>query len=157
MSQKVIGNQMTVVGDPNRFGEAAKRVSDRIRDLTPAIPWRPIAGLRDVVIHDYFGVDLDIVCDVTFTKVPTLREELTRLLARLDAPSRCKDSWRPALSAFSPIAPPSRCWVLSRLYGASQGNLKPRRTSLAVTKRHYSSRSDPAGFQQNRSTRPFAP
>lgn len=68
------------------LGEAAKRVSDTTRNLAPAIPWRPIAGLRDVLIHDYFGVDLDIVCDVTFAKVPTLREELKRLLARLDAP-----------------------------------------------------------------------
>jgi len=68
------------------LGEAAKRVSDPTRDLAPAVPWRPIAGLRDVVIHDYFGVDLDIVCDVTFAKVPPLREELKRLLARLDAP-----------------------------------------------------------------------
>jgi uncharacterized protein with HEPN domain len=40
------------------LGEAAKRVTDPTRDLAPAIPWRPIAGLRDVVIHDYFGVDL---------------------------------------------------------------------------------------------------
>ena len=67
------------------LGEAAKRVSDPTRNLASAIPWRPIAGLRDVVIHDYFGVDLDVVCDVTFAKVPALREELKRL-----APSRAR-------------------------------------------------------------------
>lgn len=51
------------------LGEAAKRVSDGTRALSPAIPWRSITGFRDVLIHDYFGVDLNIVSDVVFVKV----------------------------------------------------------------------------------------
>jgi uncharacterized protein with HEPN domain len=41
--------------------------------------------MRDVLIHDYFGVDLDIVCDVALAKVPLLHATLEALLAELDA------------------------------------------------------------------------
>lgn len=63
------------------IGEAAKHVSEPFRDRYPAIPWRAMAGMRDRVIHNYLGVDYEIVWDVVKNKTPTLRADLECILA----------------------------------------------------------------------------
>jgi uncharacterized protein with HEPN domain len=75
-----------VVRNLEVLGEAAKRVSPEHKALLPALPWREMAGMRDVLIHDYFGVDLDVVCDVALTKVPAIATALSELLGTLDRP-----------------------------------------------------------------------
>jgi uncharacterized protein with HEPN domain len=66
------------------LGEAAKRVPEDVRQRAAAIDWRKLAGIRDVLAHTYFEVDLDIVCDAATSKVPELVEPLRRLLPELD-------------------------------------------------------------------------
>ena len=62
------------------IGEAAKHVPDSIRSGSPGIEWRAMAGIRDRLIHDYFGVDYDIVWDVAVRKVPELLAEIRSLV-----------------------------------------------------------------------------
>jgi uncharacterized protein with HEPN domain len=52
------------------LGEAAKRVSQDVRDDHPDVPWRQIAGLRDVLVHQYMGVDLSGVWEVANGRIP---------------------------------------------------------------------------------------
>jgi uncharacterized protein with HEPN domain len=73
-----------VVRNLEVLGEAAKKVSGPLRARAPGVPSREIAGMRDVLIHDYFGIDLDIVCDVALVKVPGLHLTLMDLLRQLD-------------------------------------------------------------------------
>ena len=56
------------------IGEAAKRVSEDIRVKYPDIPWREMAGMRDKLIHEYFGLDEDL---------PSLSESIARILSEL--------------------------------------------------------------------------
>lgn len=61
------------------IGEAAKRLPADVKDSCPGIAWRDIAGLRDIIVHEYFGLDLDIVWDVIDSRVPSLLAELRNI------------------------------------------------------------------------------
>ncbi len=56
--------QDAVIRNFEVMGEATKRLSQAVRDAHPEVPWRRVAGFRDVLIHDYFGIDLDEVWGV---------------------------------------------------------------------------------------------
>jgi len=62
------------------IGEATKHIPDSFRSLNPSIPWRQMAGMRDRLIHGYFGVDLEIVWETILHVLPQLHEETCRLL-----------------------------------------------------------------------------
>src|SRR6266536_1170406 len=62
------------------IGEAAKRVSDGTRASHPEVAWKDMAGMRDRVVHDYFGVSLDIVWDVVEIHLGPLRIQILPLL-----------------------------------------------------------------------------
>jgi uncharacterized protein with HEPN domain len=64
------------------IGEASKKVSTDLKNRYPKINWKAIAGMRDRLIHDYFGVDYEIVWDVVQNKIPALREDILEILER---------------------------------------------------------------------------
>jgi len=62
------------------IGEASKKLLQHIRALQSDVEWRKMTGMRDRLIHDYFGVDYTIVWDVVANKLPDLRKKLQALL-----------------------------------------------------------------------------
>lgn len=76
-----------VIRNVEIIGQAVKGLSDRTRALQPDVPWRRIAGMRDKLIHEYFGVDLALVWDVVERELPALRPQVEALIERLPADS----------------------------------------------------------------------
>lgn len=69
-----------VVRNLEIIGEAAKNVPREFRVKHNNIEWRKIAGLRDILIHDYFGIDLDILWDVIQNKLSNLKKDVSRII-----------------------------------------------------------------------------
>lgn len=66
------------------IGEASKSIPDYIQDAYPEIPWRDMAGMRDKVIHEYFGVNLKIVWKTVKDSIPELRPMFDKILKDLE-------------------------------------------------------------------------
>ncbi|MEO8325344.1 MAG: DUF86 domain-containing protein [Nitrospirota bacterium] len=75
--------QDAVVRNLEIIGEAAKHLSDSLTTSHPSIPWKQIAGMRDKLIHEYFGVDLNLVWDVVATGLPELDRTIAEILKTL--------------------------------------------------------------------------
>jgi len=73
--------QDAVIRNLEVIGEAAKNLSASLTDDHPDIPWKQIAGMRDVLIHHYFGVKLETVWEVVVKDLPALNEKVAELLA----------------------------------------------------------------------------
>ncbi len=61
------------------IGEAVKQLSPAVREQAPDVPWRSIAGFRDVLIHNYIGVDVALVWETVEVQVPVLKRAVQRL------------------------------------------------------------------------------
>ena len=62
------------------IGEASRNISEDLRMAHPEVPWRQMTGLRNKLVHHYFGVDWEIVADVLKNELPGLRQDILRLL-----------------------------------------------------------------------------
>jgi len=69
-----------VVRNLEIIGEAVKNIPQRIKEKYPAIEWKKISGLRDVLAHEYFGIDVEILWDIIKNKLPDLKKEISFLL-----------------------------------------------------------------------------
>jgi uncharacterized protein with HEPN domain len=63
------------------IGEASKQLSMQLREANPDVPWQRICGLRDVLIHNYMGVDLEEVWGIVERRIPDLKQAVERILS----------------------------------------------------------------------------
>ena len=70
------------------IGEATKRISEHFKKQYPNIPWKDMAGMRDILIHQYTEVDEDIVWKTITQKIPFLKEQIESILKEISGSER---------------------------------------------------------------------
>ena len=74
--------QDAVIRNLEIIGESVKNITPATREQYPDIPWKQMAGLRDILIHQYFGVDLDTIWLVVENRLPLLSERIIPLFPK---------------------------------------------------------------------------
>jgi len=75
--------QDAVIRNIEIMGEAVKSLSEKIRIDNPGIPWKSIAGTRDKLIHDYFGVNIDIMWHIVKEEIPGILSKIKIILQNM--------------------------------------------------------------------------
>lgn len=65
------------------IGEAANQVTNETKDKFSEIEWKQITGLRNILVHEYFGVDNSLIWQIVITDIPTLKERITEVFNSL--------------------------------------------------------------------------
>ena len=63
------------------IGEAVKKVPNSIREKYPQLPWKEMAGMRDVLVHDYYGTDTEVLWQTVKKDVPMIHKELKKIIS----------------------------------------------------------------------------
>lgn len=66
------------------IGEAIKNLSNDFRKKYPQIEWKKLAGLRDVLVHQYFGINYELVWDIVKNKVPELKNKVESIIEEIE-------------------------------------------------------------------------
>jgi uncharacterized protein with HEPN domain len=67
------------------IGEAVRAIDPAVRARYPSVPWRQIAGMRSILVHDYFRINRDVVWETVEKHVGPLKREVERILGQLPA------------------------------------------------------------------------
>lgn len=65
------------------IGEAVKNIPADFKKDYPGVDWKGIAGMRDVIVHQYFGIDLKLIYKIATERIPDLREEIEKMLKEI--------------------------------------------------------------------------
>ncbi len=76
--------QDAVIRNLQTMAESAQRLSDNSKALAPELPWRAISGFRNVVVHDYLGLDLQAVWLVVASHLPSLKIGLEKIQVKIE-------------------------------------------------------------------------
>lgn len=66
------------------IGESVKHIPDEVRDMHPEIPWKKVAGMRDVLIHKYWGIDLEILEETVSERLPEIEATVREILQKFE-------------------------------------------------------------------------
>ena len=66
------------------IGEACNAITDELKSSFPLVPWKPIKGFRNISIHEYFGVNLQLVWEIAKNDCPDLKEKMHAILVAIE-------------------------------------------------------------------------